>query len=271
MQDEKTDISLKNNVVRILWTGGWDSTYRIVELSRQLCTVQPIYVYGDGRHSEQFEIKAMRKILLELSRRKETRATILPIEFIDKKSIPSNQEVTKAFEQIANTTRLGTQHEWLARLALLNPGLELGTESAPLEVSNILTAINKYGKLKKDENGDGFILDSSRSNKEVMLVLGNFKFPIINKAGHDMKSNIQKWGYEDIMKNVWVCHAPIFGKPCGFCHPCELKIETGMDFLLTKSALKRYARRNKKIFILNKIERRISKAAEKVIPNSRNI
>lgn len=49
--------------VNILWTGGWDSSYRMVELSRRLVQVQPIYVYGEGRASEKYEIRAMNRII----------------------------------------------------------------------------------------------------------------------------------------------------------------------------------------------------------------
>lgn len=33
------------NKVNILWTGGWDSTYRMIELSRKELDVNPIYIY----------------------------------------------------------------------------------------------------------------------------------------------------------------------------------------------------------------------------------
>ena len=79
--------------------------------------------------------------------------------------------------------------------------------------------------------------------------LRNFRYPIIKKSGVQMKENIESWGYENIMKYVWVCHTPIMGSPCGTCHPCELKIETGMDVLMTARALKRYRNRKKKPYI----------------------
>ena len=56
----------ENKTIKILWTGGWDSTYRIIELSRRPVNIQPIYVYGDGRISENYERTAMQKILSEL-------------------------------------------------------------------------------------------------------------------------------------------------------------------------------------------------------------
>lgn len=272
----KFGLPTDDNTVHILWTGGWDSTYRMVELSRRPCTVQPIYVYGDNRLSENYEYKAMKRILFELKKKKETQATFLPIKFIDKKNIPKNPEITKAYKEISKTTKLGSQHEWLARLAFCYPGLELGTEAAPLEVSNILKAINKYGKLIKDKESDGYILDPNNSSKEGLLVLGNFKFPIITKTGTDMKTNIYSWNCEDIMKNVWVCHTPLlFGKPCGLCHPCELKIQTKMEFLLTESAVNRYNNRNKKLFryiyaIARKISRKLIQLKNKFLPTKYN-
>lgn len=257
---------IKNkNTINILWTGGWDSTYRLVELSRKTCSVQPIYVYGDNRPSERYEIRAMEKILIELDRRLDTKAHIFPIKFINKKSIPANEEITEAYNLIFQEIKLGSQHEWLARLSFHIPGLEIGTEKAPIEISRILTTIDKYGGLIKA--GNGYVIDPMNSSKEVMLVLGNFRFPIIDKSGQDMQANIQSWGYEDIMRYVWFCHSPILGKPCGFCHPCELKIETGMEFLFVESpiALKRYARRNRKTHIISKIERKVSRGIEKIM------
>ncbi len=261
-----TNSSSMTVVTRILWTGGWDSTYRIVELSRQKSIIEPFYVYGDNRLSEKKEINAMKKILIELKRKKETKAQFLPIKFISKDSIPKNQDITEAYNKIAKETNLGSQHEWLARLAAVYPGLEIGTESAPLEVSNILRAINMYGKLIFDSANNTYILDQSHSTKEAMLVLGNFKYPIIHLDGKQMRENIKQWGYEDVMKNVWVCHTPLFGGPCGICHPCELKIETGMDFLMSPRALKRYKNRKKQPYkFIYSIEKKLFRYLNKIM------
>ena len=258
-----------DQVIKILWTGGWDSTYRIVELSRQDKVVEPIYVYGDQRTSEKKEINAMKEILSQIKKRSETRANFKPIRFVSKNSIPPNSEITNAYKRISKDTNLGSQHEWLVRLAFINPGLEIGTEFAPLEVSNILTAINRYGKLIFDKTQDTYRLDKDSSSHDGLLVLGNFSFPIINMNGKRMRENIESWGYRDIMKKVWVCHTPIFGKPCGVCHPCELKIETGMEFLMPPKAIKRYRNRNKKPFktiynIEKRIYNRFTKLSKKV-------
>lgn len=251
--------------VYILWTGGWDSSYRMVELARKNVIVQPLYVYGDGRVSEQYEIRAMHLILKKLKSKKETRAELKPVRFTSKHEILPNKEITFAYNSIAKETGLGSQHEWLARLAYMYPGLELGTESAPLELSRILTAINNYGDLKYDQETATYILDKDKSSNELSLVLGNFRYPIIKKTGSDMLKQIIEWNYEDVMENVWVCHTPIFGKPCGTCHPCELKIETGMGFLMSHGSLKRYNHRKKTPYTyIYSLEKKITQKVDEI-------
>lgn len=223
--------------IDVLWTGGWDSTFRIIELSRQKVLVQPIYVIDSNRKSVPYELCAMDKILQILTQKKETVATFLPILKIELNDIPANKEITEAYKIIYAKTNLGAQHEWLARLAVRYPGIELGTEAGSTSSSRILKAINLFGVL---ENNDGCIaLNREKSTKEGLLVLGNVSFPIIDKTEQDMKKLIEQWKYEDVMKNIWFCHNPLNGKPCGICHPCQVKLASSMEFLLPEKAVKR--------------------------------
>lgn len=50
----------RNEPVYILWTGGWDSTFRVVELSLKNQTIQPLYCVDKNRKSIDKEIEAMR-------------------------------------------------------------------------------------------------------------------------------------------------------------------------------------------------------------------
>lgn len=59
-----------------------------------------------------------------------------------------------------------------------------------------------------------------------------------------MLNNVKEWGYEDVMKNIWFCHTPIGGQPCGLCGPCHTKIDSGMEWLLPEAAVKRCATAN---------------------------
>ena len=207
------------NEYKVLWTGGFDSTYRIVELSRRDVTIQPIYVKDPERKSMQYELKAMDEILNLLSQKEETKAKILPIKQIELKDIPKNEEITKAYELFKKEVNMGAQHEWLAQ----------------------------HGKLI--DTGDGYIVDKENSSKEVNLVIGNLKLPIFEKTEVQMLEDIKKWGYEDVMSHVWFCHTPRKGKPCGLCNPCNTKFDAQMQFMLPAKAIKRI-KRSRKIYKL---------------------
>ncbi len=229
--------------VRILWTGGWDSTFRIIELSRMQVTIEPVYVRDPGRESIGYETKAMDLIIRMLKERQETKAVFLPVRQIELADIPENKEITDAYEKAAADTGLGRQHEWLARLGMMIPGMELGTENGGVETSHIQMAIRKYASMKfQGTNGE---IDCEKSSKEGVLLFGWFRFPIITRTEKDMERQIRQWGYEDIMKHIWFCHSPINGSPCGFCHPCHVKMESGMEWLLPREAEKNYKRQIK--------------------------
>ena len=227
----------ERKIINILWTGGWDSTFRMVELSRMSVTVQAVYVIDSNRKSVNNELKAMNEILTLLKEREETKANFLPIKKINLENIPMNHEITQAYKTIHEKTKLGSQHEWLARLATEYPGIELGTEAGSTESSHILKAIALFGVLHNNEGK--MVLDKEKSSREGMLVLGNVSFPIIDKTEQDMKRLIGQWGYEDVMKHIWFCHSPLNGLPCGICHPCQVKIASDMDYLLPEKSVKR--------------------------------
>ena len=63
---------------------------------------------------------------------------------------------------IKSETNLGSQHEWLARLAYVYPGMEIGTESGSPETSRIIATIYKYGEIIKEVDGDCYILDPKK-------------------------------------------------------------------------------------------------------------
>ena len=230
---------MQDNIIRILWTGGWDSTYRIIQLSRRGgVTLQPIYVEDKGRGSVAYELKAIEELSSLISQRESV--TILPLIIVDKDKIPENPEITEAYLLFKKEADMGSQHDWLARLALQYPGMELCIEKALGDHAPIRQSINRHGKLI--DTGDGYIVDKQNSSKELNLVLGNLKLPIFDKTEKDMKDDIHAWGYDDVMSHIWFCHRPIHDKPCGLCNPCTTKMTSDMAYLLPEAAQKRNIR-----------------------------
>lgn len=232
----------------ILWTGGWDSTYRMVELSRQALTVQPVYVIDEGRKSFRKEQQVMTQILQALRERKETQAELKDVLYIPVEEIEGDPAITEAFSRVRQTQAIGGQYEWLARLALRYPGIELGVEKPLGQGGGCNTLIARSGKLL-EENGI-YRIDREQSQPDCVLLLGNFTFPIRGKNVPDMVEDIRRWGYEDIMQQIWFCNTPVKGQVCGMCNPCRQKMEGGMEWLLPDDARKRYRTHTKirKIF-----------------------
>ncbi len=181
----------------------------------------------------------MAEILDLLWKHPQTKANILPLEDVNIKTITPIKEISDAYHRIIKEHRLGTQYEWIAWYAATNPGCELCAEKQYLGgVSYVASLINSEGGIIETKDVHNYKIDSK--SRDLMLLLGNFYFPIINTMEVDMVKLIKEWGYEDVMKHIWFCHNPIEDKPCGLCRPCAEKMESGMEFLLSESAQRRY-------------------------------
>ena len=111
-QLDKNRRKMKN--VWILWTGGWDSTFRIVELSLREVIIKPVYCVAP-RHNKENEIRAMAEILNKIKKKPLTKATISDITFVDFDDIPIIPEITEAYERIRKKVKIGSQYNWLSR------------------------------------------------------------------------------------------------------------------------------------------------------------
>ena len=227
--------------VNLLWTSGWDSTYRLVELSRMDVRVQPIYVTGMGRPSEQRELQAQKEILEALVQKKETIAEILPVRYIDAADIPKNDKIQWAYDEIKKTVALGIQYETLAQCAAMFDSVEIGSEGGLEQNLRMTEAINLCGKLI--ERDGTYLMDPDTANEMGQYAFSHFTFPIIDKTEAQMAENIKKWGYQDVMSHIWFCHNPINGEQCGLCRACEVKMLNDMEWLVTEKAQKRFRKR----------------------------
>ncbi len=223
----------------IFWTGGWDSTFRLLQLAERDIEIYPIYVYDANRASKEKEIESMNKILSLISKDKRFRAKIMPIDIYDKNFILSNfanDEISLAWKRANENFSLGSQYEWLALLCKEKEiKVELGLEAS--NRSKALNVINAGGGYKKCE--EYFILQDSIQD-DVSKFFGYYEFGIINLTKYEMYkiSKERKWWY--IMKNTWFCHTPIKGTPCGCCNPCKDVMNENMKFRMPLLSKFRY-------------------------------
>lgn len=148
---ENTDVK---GTVAVLWTGGWDSSYRVVELSKQNVNIQPVYILDEARKSNQRERAAIEKITELLKQRKETKATFLPMDIIKVSDIPEDKKITSAWKQLNKEFDYGIQHDWTARVAAWKyPMINMCIEKVIKGYMPTRQAIRKYGSVKSTRGG----------------------------------------------------------------------------------------------------------------------
>jgi hypothetical protein len=225
--------------VHLFWTGGWDSTFRLLSLISQLsCCIQPYYVIDRQRRSWPIEIERMNKIQEACRRNPSTFiGTVRPPIFVERKDIDADELITAQYKQLRSRVYLGVQYEWLARLAKsLNIGaFELGVcvgdaicMIIPQHVESKEGPLTKTCVLRPDAPQD-------------LQFLRYFEFPILDVSKGEMERIAKERGFYPILEKSWFCFTPLKGlQPCGVCNPCKHTIESGMARRIGWRGLIRY-------------------------------
>lgn len=223
--------------INILWTGGLDSTYRVLELSMQDVTIQPYYLASVNPSTDR-EIQTIRELTEALKRRNETKCELLPVKVIDGETIASNEAIYHAWERLYEKTQLGSQYEFIARFAAQhNLILELGIEKDPKE-STIQRCL--------DLNGGAVVKDgcvmAHCDMEDMRLLFSNMRFPLplFEMTKQDEIAKYKEWHAEEILSMIWFCYHPVNGKPCGLCDPCKTYIEVGLGSMIPRKRLVLY-------------------------------
>lgn len=233
----------ERKTVHILWSGGWDGSFRMIQLSQYNINIQPYYIVDPERKSVEYEKKAMLSIVGDLSNR--FNSHILPIIYYDKDFILTkfaNKDVSKSFQYLHKKYRIGTQYEWFA---LLTRHLGTKMESAVVHQyhGKVENAINGESSLKILTDNilpERYIIDTNNNNKYISDIFENIIFPLIKFTKKDEETVARKSKWIDILEKSWFCHSPINGKPCGICTPCDDAMNTGMEWRIPEEAKKRY-------------------------------
>ncbi|GGN54808.1 7-cyano-7-deazaguanine synthase [Oceanobacillus indicireducens] len=214
-------------IKKVLWTGGWDSTFRVLDLVlNKKETVLPYYVFDSGRKSTDMEIETMeniRGLIADIS--KEAAGRIMKSEMINKSGIPQNEEITTAFKTLANQSHLGGQYDWLARYCEHNSvsNLELCVHLD----DTVEGFIKKDVRLVEKGNDHYYELIDDPSQQE-LNIFSYYNYPLLNMTKLDMEAQAKDKGFSHIMEETWFCHSPYKGKPCGMCNPCKYTRDEGL-------------------------------------------
>lgn len=207
--------------VHLLWTGGWDSTYRLLYLLREGREVQPHYIIDQGRRSADFELRAIEAISKRIhGLSSELSGTLLPVRISEKKPSVQNREVEEAYDAIVKEMYIGDQYMWLADYCQSNgiEGMEIGVEENPIFLKQIRSELYPYN-----------------------VIFGKFRFPILSTSKRKMKEWAEATGTLPVMELTWFCHRPTAkAQPCGRCHPCEVTMKGGMAYRFPLTSRIRY-------------------------------
>ncbi|WP_019583328.1 7-cyano-7-deazaguanine synthase [Thioalkalivibrio sp. ALE16] len=217
-------LHMSKPVRNILWTGGFDSTFRVCQiLAESSDVIQPHYLVDETRGSTGEEIRAMSRIRAMAQQLwSETSDRLLPTEYAPARGAPIPDDIRRAFKTIYSHKDIGTQYPWLAGYARrLERPLELGIQGGG-RIEKALGPHVHHGKLSAT--------GKSEFDHAIWTLFEPFRFPIMHLSKTDMMQIADENGFRSIMQETWFCHQPRAGKPCGRCAPCKYAIEQGMGW-----------------------------------------
>ena len=241
--------------IKLLWTGGWDSTFRLCELLILYHkNVQPYYLIDVNRKSLRNELLAQKKIKTLLKTNHSSQAVILPTIYFNIDWLKDDYDINFHFKNLIGNVHYGIQYKWLAQYCKEKSinNLELSVEKS---VGHPRYEYFKTNIKKTTYQGfNTFSTPSDSSNPSFLEVFKYFQMPIFDKTKEDMKSIAEQNEFLDVLNETWFCHTPLNNKPCGVCNPCKDAIHYGFHYRLNKRALLRYKFRR---FALNEIKKQI--------------
>lgn len=218
--------------IKLLWTGGFDSTFRLLHiLVVEKKYVQPYYVVDSTRKSTMYELKAMEIIRGNvINKFPETKNLILPSIIHLKTDILPNPKLNKYYNNIKSAFHIPPQHEWLTVFAH-QFGIE-DLEYCGEKIEPIPDFENHYRSILLPEL-EGKWHDCKLRNKVTNannLLFSCFRFPVLHLTKNDMKSLSELYNFNDIMRDTWFCHRPNSrGRLCGICVPCTVRLDSGLE------------------------------------------
>lgn len=215
--------------VDLLWTGGWDSTFRLLQLLLlHRVPVIPHYLEDRSRASTPTELRTMARIGDHLREAfPHTRPLLQPLRIASVDDIPRDPEIEAALREIRSRVFIGSQYAWLpayCRQAAIAE-IELG-----VHVDDKVQAILRPFA-QEFEHPAGYRsmrVDPRHAGSAEFRVFRYFSFPLfhIDKVGIGREAEARGW--TGIMEMTWFCHTPVANRPCGICAPCVYTIEEGL-------------------------------------------
>lgn len=210
----------KEEVHHVLWTGGNDSTFRVLYLLMN--TDEMVQTHYIIRHEESTgnEIDAMNNIRRAVLREHpELNDRFLPTVYVNEDLIPKMDDVVAAVEELRKKLNVLEQYEIISRYCKSSQikKIDLTFERyADDEENKKLNISHFFGKTFPFE-----AIENPHNN----LTKGDY-YPIAREQGWDKYMDMTSFCRRPIKKN----------KPCGTCGPCTETMVSGLAFRLPFTA-----------------------------------
>ena len=205
MTSEASHPNLK--IHHLLWTGGWDSTFRLLQLVvEEKKAVQPYYIITAQKSTDK-ELDTMNRIRNAIYEQyPDSKKLLRPVHFFREGDIEPNAEITDIYFKLKNTKPVKRQYERFARFCV-----QMGIDKMELCV------------LKKE------IVEDPLAAEKIFCY---FSFPLLNQTKLGLKEISNSKGWSEIMDMTWFCRVPRNGSPCGLCGPCSDAYMAGFGYRL---------------------------------------
>lgn len=211
----------------VLWTGGWDSTFRIIQLFNNNLTLQPLYVIDKGRKSTKKEIETIELLTEEIPLKfKASTGKILPVKFVERDNIPTDFYLKFIYRLIKQGRSIGKQYYWLACLSKSYDNLE---QCFHKEDRGQLISMDELTEITDETGGRNWVINRKKMGFLRSQLFKNVRFPLIYTSKLEMKDYAEKHDFIDIMNKTWFCHRSS-EKPCGECSPCKQYVIDGFGY-----------------------------------------
>lgn len=177
-----SEIIEKENVVNLLWTGGWDSTFRLLQIVlEERKAVQPYYIIFKDRWSSDKEIDTMNDIKITLQQSYPfSKQLIRDTIHINEEDIIVDDKIADLYSSLKNKHDIGSQYKTIVGFA---------KQYKLIKVDLGLTK-GRYGKFKKYMKKSDAIsineLDDSLCEGDTYEFYKYFNFPLIDYYKSDM-------------------------------------------------------------------------------------
>lgn len=214
----------------VFWTGGFDSSFRVLQLLSNSKSVQPFYLLDCWRKSTINELKAMQRIRnLIRENHPDWHDRLLPTQYLDAYSILQDARLSALFGRIRAKAFLGSQY------------LDLALARKQFALGSIELSVQKSGRLLSSVLNKSFGDDPESRDQElvtdILTFFEGFSFPLINQTKVQLAKTSIEQGFGSYLNMTWFCHTPTrSGQPCGVCGPCQYAIQDGLGHRLGLTA-----------------------------------